>query len=97
MLFSYYYLNILIQGSRWELLLFDADLLTATFLNSERFIVFIVAQPSSQANVFWFLGLFLFFSFTPMAYGGSQAGGPIGATAAGLPHSCSNAGSEPHL
>ena len=32
-----------------------------------------------------------------MAYGGSQARGPIGATAAGLHHSHSNKGSEPLL
>ena len=32
-----------------------------------------------------------------MAYGGSQARGPIGATAASLHHSHSNAGSEAHL
>ena len=31
------------------------------------------------------------------AYGGSQAWGQVGAVAAGLHHSCSNAGSEPHL
>ena len=47
------------------------------------------------------LELFLFFlSFLgplPVAYGGSQARGPIGATAAGLCHSHSNVGSEPRL
>ena len=32
-----------------------------------------------------------------MAYGGSQARGPIEAVAAGLHHGHSNAGSEPHL
>ena len=32
-----------------------------------------------------------------MAYGSSQARGLIGATAAGLGHSHSNAGSEPHF
>ena len=32
-----------------------------------------------------------------MAHGGSQAGGPIGAVAAGLRHSHSNARSEPSL
>ena len=32
-----------------------------------------------------------------MAYGGSQARGPIGVVAAGLPHSHSNARSEPPL
>ena len=33
----------------------------------------------------------------PGAYGGSQAGGPIGAVAAGLYHSLKNEGSEPRL
>ena len=32
-----------------------------------------------------------------MTYGGSQAGGQIGAVAAGLSPSPSNEGSEPHL
>ena len=40
---------------------------------------------------------YLLFSTTPMAYGGSQARGPIGATAASLHHSHSNAWSKPHL
>ena len=34
---------------------------------------------------------------TPMAYEGSQARGPVGATAGSLHHSYSNAGSEPRL
>ena len=33
------------------------------------------------------LGVFFFFWAAPMAYGGSQPRGPIGATAAGLHHS----------
>ena len=41
--------------------------------------------------------LFCFVTATPMAYGVSQARGRIGATAAGLHHSHSNAGSKPHL
>ena len=41
--------------------------------------------------------LILLFRAIPAAYGGSQARGLIGATAAGLRHSPSNAGSEPHL
>ena len=55
----------------------------------------------------WFSYLFLFFFFlsfffflfeaTSMAHGSSQARGWIRATAAGLYHSHSNAGSEPHL
>ena len=51
------------------------------------------------------ISLLLYFYFlssvllrtTPMAYGGSQAGGPIGAVATGLRQSHSNARSEPHL
>ena len=50
------------------------------------------------------MAFFLFFFFwsffkrdTPAAYGGSQARGLIGAEAAGLYHSHSNLGSEPHL
>ena len=37
------------------------------------------------------------FRATPIPYGGSQARGPIRAIAAGLHHSHSNVGSEPHL
>ena len=47
-----------------------------------------------------FILLLLFFVFsraTPMAYGGSQARGLVGAFAAGLRQSHSNVGSEPHL
>ena len=45
----------------------------------------------------FFFGLFAFSSAAPMAYGGSQARGLIGAVAAGLLHSHSNAGSELRL
>ena len=38
-----------------------------------------------------------FFRAAPSAYGGSQARGQIGAVAAGLHHSHSNAGSELHV
>ena len=45
-----------------------------------------------------FCFVFLPFSLAALAaYGGSQARGLIGAVAAGLRHSHSNAGSEPHL
>ena len=40
---------------------------------------------------------FFLFRAVPVAYGNSQATGPIRAAAAGLQHSHSNAGSEPHL
>ena len=48
-------------------------------------------------ELFFCLLSFVFFRAEPAAYGGSQAGGQIGATAAGLHHSHSNAGSEPRL
>ena len=44
-----------------------------------------------------FFVLFLLFRAVPTAYGGSQARGLIRATAAGLRHSYSNAGSELRL
>ena len=44
-----------------------------------------------------FVCLFAFSRATSAAHGGSQAKGLIGAIAAGLPHSHSNAGSEPRL
>ena len=40
---------------------------------------------------------YCFFREASGAYGSSQAKGPIGAAAAGLHHSHSNMGSEPHL
>ena len=51
---------------------------------------------------YWFIDwlidfLFSLFKDAPMAYGGSQAKGLIGAVAAGLHHSHSNARSEPNL
>ena len=51
-------------------------------------------------SVFFFSVFFSFpwlFRATPVAYGDSQASGPIGARAASLPHSHSNARSEPRL
>ena len=47
-------------------------------------------------EVIIFFSFFLFMA-APVAHGGSQARGPIGAVAAGLHHSRSNAGSELHL
>ena len=48
-------------------------------------------------STFFFFFVFCLFMAAPMAYGGSQARGPIGAIAAGLCHSHSNTGSESHL
>ena len=50
--------------------------------------------------IFIYLFIFVFLPFLgplPTAYGGSQAGGRIGAVAASQRQSHSNAGSEPHL
>ena len=44
-----------------------------------------------------YIYIFAFFRAAPKAYGGSQARGLIGATAASLCHNLSNARSEPHL
>ena len=50
-------------------------------------------------NTYLALSFFFLFLFraTPVAYGGSQPRGQIGAAAAGLCHRHSSAGSEPHL
>ena len=48
-------------------------------------------------TLFYFYFMFCLFRATPVAYGGSQARGRIGAVAACLHHSHSNTGSEPHL
>jgi len=48
-------------------------------------------------NFFFFFGLFAFPRAAPAAYGGFQARGLIGAVAASLRQSHSNAGSEPRL
>jgi len=45
----------------------------------------------------FFFGLFAISWAAPVAYGGSQARGPIGAVASGLRQSHSNSGSEPSL
>ena len=45
-------------------------------------------------NIYLFI---LLFRAASVAYGGAQARDQIGATAAGLCHSHSKAGSEPHL
>ena len=52
---------------------------------------------SLSIYIFFFFGLFAISRAAPMAYGGSQARGQIGAVAAGLRQSHSNAGSESHL
>ena len=52
---------------------------------------------SKSVEVCHFILFFCLFEAAPMAYGGSQARGLIGAVAAGLRHSHSNTRSEPRL
>ena len=59
----------------------------------QRFSIIFI-HPRAKGPFFFF---FAFSRATPVAYGRSQARGRIGAVAAGLHHSHSNAGSEPCL
>ena len=56
-----------------------------------------IHEGSGFLFVCLFVCLFCLFRATHEAYGGSQAKGQIGAVAASLCHSHSNAGSELHL
>ena len=56
-----------------------------------------VGQERSFLLFIYLLIVFFLFRAAPMAYGGSQARGLMGATAASLRHSHSNARSEPCL
>ena len=64
------------------------------FTSLDRFIPRSFIPFAAVTNGFFFL---VFFRATPAAYGGSQAKGQIGAVAASLHHSYSNATSEPCL
>ena len=57
------------------------------------------AGPGGSESLFILILFFCLFFFraAPAAYGGSQARGLLGAVAAGLHQSHSNAGSEPSL
>ena len=57
----------------------------------------LLTPPRSLSNLCLFLCLFAISRAAPEAHGVSQARGPIGAVAAGLLQSHSNAGSEPRL
>ena len=61
--------------------------------NAQR--TYMVIRQVHRVTIFYFILYYLLFRATPEAYGGSQARGPIRATAAGLHHSHSNARSEP--
>ena len=54
-------------------------------------------SPAKFLNIFNFFILKNIFRAAPVAYGGSQARGRVGATVAGLGHSHSHARSKPHL
>ena len=57
----------------------------------------LVGGPFDRWLMFYLFVYFCLFRAAPEVYGGSLARGPIGATAAGLHHSHSNARPEPHL
>ena len=54
-------------------------------------------KGKDKSTIFVLILFLIFFRATPAAYGGSLARGRLGAAAAGLHHSHSNAGSEPCL
>ena len=56
-----------------------------------------VAKTELQSEDVFFFFVFCLFRAALKAYRGSQARGPVGAVAAGLCHSHSNTGSQPHL
>ena len=68
-------------------------------MSGQRFVNFILITHilSHFIDIYRYICLFVLSRATPEAYGGSQAKGPIRPTAAGLHHSHSNMGSEPHL
>ena len=53
--------------------------------------------PELGPSHFFFFFVFCLFRAVPLAYGGSQARGLIGAVDAGLRHGYDNVRSEPHL
>ena len=62
-----------------------------------QILIIFFSIKSKHHNLSLFFLLFCLFRAAPMAYGGSQARGPIGAAAASLRHSHSNARSELRL
>ena len=67
------------------------------FAATTDFFYFILIKKIFFNYFFFFFFVLCPFRASPAAYGGSQARGLIGAVAAGLHHSHSNARSEPHL
>ena len=68
---------------------------TKYFSNTSHFSFFLII--SLYIFIYLFIYLFVFFRAAIAAYGGSQARDPVGATAAGLLQSRSNARSELRL
>ena len=56
-----------------------------------------ISVYSESVNILFFFFIFCFFRAIPVAYGGSQARGPIRAVSASLHYSHSNARSQPRL
>ena len=68
--------------------------------SGQRFVnlVYPFKETALGFKIFQYFFIFLpFYWATPLAYGGSRARGQIGAVAASLCQSHSNAGSKPHL
>ena len=61
-----------------------------------RLVYNIIKMMTALKHITFFFFFFGLLRAAPLAYGGSQAGGPIGAASAGLRHSHINARSEPH-
>ena len=90
------YFNYLLCGYRWFCYILSFNLLIN--FECDWFTNFIVYLPLQMSFFLLFVLFFVFclFRATPVAYGGSQARGCIGAVAADLLHSHSNARSLTH-
>ena len=80
------------QAKKWEKLLTVGKLIPRMI-----FLKYLISRIFEVKFCENFLVFFSLFRATPVVYGGSQARGWIGATAASLHYSHSNAGSEPCL
>ena len=76
---------------------FRVDLRYLAGNNRGRVFSFPLVSAVRGYILFFLFFFFCLFRAASAAYEGTQARGPIGAAAAGLLHSRSNMGSEPHL
>ena len=85
----------MIQYSAWS----DSHDASTTLhdLNHYKFLLITKIECLQLVFFFFFFGLFAISWATPVAYGGSQDRGRIGAVATDLRQSHSNSGSEPRL